>query len=403
MPSIEKNTVLSRRAAIFGGAAATAGLAFGADPLAAGGKDLARPTAAAEPRFAYVGCRTTRARNARGDGLAVFRIDSKTRGWSHQQTHKCENPSFIAFNKAGDVLYAVHGDMTDMSAFRVDRKSGAIALINTVPTNGRNPVHLALDPTGQFLVIANHISKEGVVSNVSTVAVDKDGSLGKVVSTIELPGKIGPHRVEQPFSKPHQCLFDPSGRFIVIADKGYDRIFTLTLDQNGQLQRVKPESAIAREGSGPRHVIFHPELPYLFVINELTSTVMSCRFDTATGSITPIQELSAIPDTFVGFNRAAEIDISPDGRYVYVSNRGHESIGCYAFDPATERLSATGWTKVMGETPRYFNLGPKGDALYVANETSDTIVRFVRHADNGVVARGEVVARTGSPTCILFA
>ncbi|MFC3443790.1 lactonase family protein [Sphingobium rhizovicinum] len=396
MDTNSKHLQVTRRTAILGASIAAASVTVAGSAQAAN-------SSATPIRYAYVGCRTTRARNARGDGLAVFRIDPSSRAWTLQQTHACENPSFLAFNKAGDRLYTVHGDMTELSAFKVDRKTGGISLINTAPCNGRNPVHLAFDPSGRFLVVANHITKEEAVSNVSTVAVEQDGSLGKVVSTIELPGKIGPHRVEQPFSKPHQCLFDPSGKLIVVPDKGLDRVFALTLTVDGQLQRVEPNSAIAREGSGPRHIVYHPTLPFLFVINELTSTVMSCRYDPATGEITPIQELSSLPDTFIAFNRAAEIDISPEGSYIYVSNRGHESIATFSFERATGRLSSVGWTKCLGETPRFFNLSPDARELYVANETSDTIVRFVRHADNGVVARGEVVAKTGSPTCILFA
>jgi len=353
-------------------------------------------------RHAYVGCRTTRARNARGNGLTVFAIDAKG-SWTQQQLFECENPAFLAFDRTGRMLYAVHGDMTDVSAFRIDKRTGGLQFVNKTTTNGRNPVHLAPDPTNRFLVVANHVKTEEYPSNVSVLTIARDGSLGAVLDTMELPGKIGPHRTEQPFSKPHQVLFDPSGRFIAVPDKGLDRIFTLTLTPDGKLQRVAAESAKARESSGPRHVIFHPTLPFLFVINELSSTVLSCKFDPATGEIRPIQEISAIPDTYTGPSRAAEIDISTDGRFVYASNRVEDSIASYTFDGVTGRLAHNGWTKSMGQTPRFFNLSPAGNAMFVANEESDTIVRFLRHADNGVVARGEVVAKTGSPTCILFA
>lgn len=355
-------------------------------------------------RFAYVGCRTTRERNARGDGLGVYAVDPGTGAWAQVQlVGGLLNPSFLAFDRAGRVLYAVHGDASEISAFRIDPRTGQLTGLNQVSTNGRNPVHLAVDPTNRFVVVANHVTRDPHVSNLAVIALEADGSLGAMTDHLPLTGEIGPHRVEQPFAKPHQCVFDPSGRFIAVPDKGLDAIVTYRLDGAGRLRPIETPPARSREGEGPRHIVFHPRAPYAFVVNELSSTVMACRFDPESGALAPIQVVPALPDTFVAFSRASEIDVSPDGRFVYASNRGHDSVAAFAVDARTGRLTATGWTPAEGRTPRFFALDPGGRHLFVANEDSDTIIRFARDAGTGALGDGTVVARTGSPTCVLFA
>lgn len=353
-------------------------------------------------RFAYVGCRTTRERQARGDGIVVYAVDGTSGTWRQVQlVEKLLNPSFLAFDRTGRTLYTVHGDASEISSFRVDPTSGTLSPLNRVSTKGKNPVHLAVDPANRFVVVVNHVTAGEHVSNLAVIALEQDGSLGRMTDHVPITGKIGPHRAEQPFPKPHQCLFDPSGRFIAVPDKGLDLVLTFRLGETGKLHRVG--EAPSREGEGPRHLVFHPTRPYCFVLNELSSTVMSCRFDPASGTLTPIQEISALPDTFIGFSRASEIDISPDGRFVYASNRGDDSIAAFAVDQGTGRLTAAAWTPSAGKTPRFFALDPAGRHLFVANEDSDTIVRFARDEASGAIADAMTVARTGSPTCIVFA
>jgi 6-phosphogluconolactonase (cycloisomerase 2 family) len=158
----------------------------------------------------------------------------------------------------------------------------------------------------------------------------------------------------------------------------------------------------AREGAGPRHMAFHSSLPYAYVLNELSSTIMACRYDPNGGALEPVQELSSLPDTFIGFSRASEIDLSPDGRFVYASNRGHDSIAAFAIDPTSGRLSSDGWIKTEGNTPRFFTIDPSGKHLFAANEDSDTIVHFDRDAERGTLTTPAIVARIGSPTCVLL-
>lgn len=353
----------------------------------------------AAPYFAYVGSRTTRERNARGDGLSVYRVDPAAASWTPVQVLRdLINPSFLCFDRQRRFLYVVHGDRSEISAFRIDPKSGELAFLNQESTGGKNPVHLCIDPTNRFVVVVNHIT-----SSLAVLPINEDGSLGTLCDLVTLTGKIGPHRVEQPFPKPHQALFDQTDRFVVVPDKGLDRTFVFRLDATtGKLAAVEGGVAEAREGAGPRHIAFHPSNRFAYIVNELDSTVTSCRFDAETGRLTPMQVLSALPDSFVGNSRAAEIAVSASGRFVYASNRGHESVAAFAVDETTGRLTAAGWQPSGGRTPRFFALSPADDVLFVANEDSDDIVGFRVDPDTGALAPLGTVAHTGSPVCILF-
>lgn len=347
--------------------------------------------------YVYVGARTTRERNARGDGLNVFRMDTASGAWTHLQLlGDLVNPSFLAFDRTQRFLYTVHGDLSDITAMEIDTASGRLRVINRQSTEGKNPVHLAIDPSNRFVVVANHIT-----STLALLPRNQDGSLKPVIDLVKLEGKIGPHRVEQPFAKPHQAEFDPSGAFIVVPDKGLDVVFTYRIDaEKAKLVQVG-QPVQAREGAGPRHVAFHPAGRLAYVVNELDSTVTGYRFDPGNGALTPFQVVSAVPDTFTGNSRAAEIAVSGDGRFVYASNRGNDSIATFAIDTASGRLTPAGWTLSGGKTPRFFALGGADRFLFAANEDSDSVTMFSRAGDGRLAATDKVV-RVGSPVCILL-
>lgn len=347
--------------------------------------------------YVYVGARTTRERNARGDGLNVYRMDNASGAWTHVQLlGDLVNPSFLAFDRTRRFLYTVHGDLSDITAMAIDPGSGRLRVIGRQSTEGKNPVHLSIDPSNRFVVVANHIT-----STVALLPRHEDGSLGAVIDLVKLEGKIGPHRVEQLFAKPHQVEFDPSGAFIIVPDKGLDAVFTYRIDaEKGKLVQVG-DPAQAREGAGPRHIAFHPAGRYAYVVNELDSTVTGHHFDPAIGSLRPFQVVSAVPDTFTGNSRAAEIAVAADGRYVYASNRGNDSIAIFAIDAESGRLTAAGWTSSGGKTPRFFALGASERFLFAANEDSDTVTMLAR-AEDGRLAATDKIVRVGSPVCILF-
>ena len=355
---------------------------------------------AAPSYFAYVGSRTTRERNARGNGINVYRVDAQSGRWTHiQNVSGLPNPSYLATDRTRRVLYAVHGDLTEISAYRRDARTGELTFLNSASTGGKNPVHLTLDPDNRFVVVANHLSSTLVV-----LARKADGSLGAIADTVTLSGKIGPHRVEQPFAKPHQVEFDRTERFIVVPDKGLDQVFVFRIDAaTGKLHAVESAVPPAREGAGPRHVVFHPTNTYAYVVNELDSTITAHRFDASRGSLTPFQVLTTLPDTFVGSSRAAEIAVAPSGRFVYASNRGHDSVAVFSIDAASGRLAPVSWHESGGKTPRFFAFDAAGRFLFVANEDSDEIVAFNADAATGKLSPTGEVIRTGSPVCIVFA
>jgi 6-phosphogluconolactonase len=308
------------------------------------------------------------------------------------------NPSFLAMRRDGRCLYSVHGDESYATAFSVDRQSGHLAVLNRAETGGRNGVHLALDPAGRFLVVANYGS-----GGVSVLPVRADGSLGDASQVVALPGQPGPDRVEQASSHPHEIVFDPTGRFVVVPDKGLDRVFVFAFDAaTGKLTPTAQGSAVARPGSGPRHAAFHPTLPVLWVLNEIGSTVVTYYWDAERGHLRPAQILPALPSDYTGENTSAEIVVSADGRFVYCSNRGHDSVAVFAADPATGLLAAVEWVASQGRSPRFIAFGPAHRDLYVANEQSDSIIPFRVDAASGKLAPGGGAIHDGSPVTIVF-
>jgi 6-phosphogluconolactonase len=356
-----------------------------------------RTGSASGPRFAYVGCFS--GGNRHGEGISVYRVGAEPRPWSLVQVvRNGTSPSFLVRDPNRPVLYAVLEDAGRVASFRVDAGTGELAPLGEVATGGAAPTHLALDPSGRALVIANYSG-----GSVAVVPVAADGTLGDRTDLVALEGALGPHRTEQASGHPHQCRFDPSGRFLVVPDKGRDRVFLFRLDAAaGRLQAATPASVAARPGAGPRHIDFHPAAPYAYVVNELDSTVVTYRFDPARGTLSPVQVLPSIPPSFTGANTGAGIEVSRSGRFVYATNRGHDSVFVAAIDAGAGTLTAIGWTPAAGRVPRFFCLDPSGAVLYVANQASDTIVAFRVDRERGTLSTIGRVAEAGTPTSIAW-
>lgn len=347
---------------------------------------------------AYVGSRTTRERHARGEGISVFEVDPLHGTLERTQlVGGLVNPSYLALAADGRHLYCVHGDGNEVSSFAVDRASGELAFVNRQSTQGRNPVHLAIAPGGGHLVVTNHLG-----ANLAVLPIAGDGSLQPVVHVVPMSGPVGPHRVEQQQAKPHFNPFDPSGRWVIVPDKGLDRVFSLRFDA-GALVPADVPFAQAREGAGPRNAVFHPRLSLAYVVNELDSTLTTYRFDADTGTLEPLHWLPTLPPTFTGNSRAAGIAIDATGRCLYTSNRGHDSIASFRLDAATGLPTFAGTQPTLGRTPRFFTLSPDGRLLFALNEDSDTIVAFDVAGDSGALSAPHEVARCGSPVCMVFA
>ena len=347
--------------------------------------------------YAYVGCYTSAQRYARGDGIHVYRVDPETAAWTHvQHVGGLVNPSFLITGRDGRFLYSAHGDETYATAFAVDRSSGNLTLLNRAAAGGNNGVHLAADPSGRYLVVANYSS-----GNVAVMPIRSDGALDDAAQVVALPGQPGPHRVEQASSHPHQILFDPSGKFVVVPDKGLDRVFVFRFDgTTGKLTPTAQGAGVARAGAGPRHAAFHPALPVLWVLNEISSTLTTWFWEAERGHLRAARVHSTLPTDYTGENTASEIAVSAGGRFVYCSNRGHDSIAVFAVDAATGQLSSAGWTSTLGRTPRFIGFDPAHRFLYAANEQADTIVTF--RGDGALKAVGTPI-HNASPVSIAFA
>lgn len=379
------------RRAFLGSLGASVGMLPLIQPVRAAAKSQSKGS---KPMFAFVGCRTTKERNARGEGIGVFRIDEPGQWTRLDLFREIVNPSFLLVEPSRRCLYALHGDMSEVSAFRIDGKSGALTLLGTQSTRGRNPVHLVVTPNRQNLVVANYAT-----GTVASLPIKGDGSLGEVREPIALPGEPGPHRLEQTSSHPHGTTLDRTGKFLLVPDKGLDRVFVFRVTADG----VAPHSPFfvqGREGAGCRHVSFHPTLSMAYVVNELDSSVTAYRWDPVAGSLFPVQVIPSVPGDFTGNNRAAEIAVHPDGHHLYVSNRGHDSIACVALDPRAGMMTSHSWLKSGGRGPRFFSISPDRGHLHVANELTDTIVGYALDNRGVPTERTDLTLPFGSPTCI---
>ena len=346
--------------------------------------------------WALIGTRTTRERKARGQGITVCAVQPDGSLQARQVLGGMVNPSYLVASRDGHLVYTVHGDGNAISLLDFDRGTGRIALRRSFDAQLRNPVHLALDRDERHLLVSSHLTGELVV-----IALAANGSPQSVVQRVALPGPPGPHRVEQPFSKPHFNPFDPSGRFVVVPDKGLDRIFVFTFDE-GQLAPAAEPFVQTREGAGPRGVAFHPREPWMYAVGELDSTVTAYALDSTSGRLVPRQWLTTLPESFTGNSRAAAIAIDPAGRHLYASNRGCDTIEVYAIAATSGLLRHLQSRPSEGRTPRFFTPHPDGHTLYVLNEDSDTIVQIAIDPVRGELGGTRAVLPCASPVCLVF-
>ena len=344
--------------------------------------------------FAYVGSRTTRERNARGEGLSVHHVDAKDGSLERVQVlGEVVNPTYLAVSADGRRLYTVHGDRTEASAFAVDAASGRLERINTVDCGGLNPVHLTHDMSGQFLVVTNHLR-----GGVAVLPIGPGGELLPPVQTVATEGIPGPHRTEQPGPKPHFSGFDSTGLWLLVPDKGLDRTFVFRYAA-GRLALAG--EAEARPGAGPRHLAVHPRGDRVYVVNELDSTLTTLAFDPGSGALVQLHWLPTLPGGFTGHSRAAGIALDTAARTLYASNRGHDSIAVFTLDATSGLPRFVDAVPTGGRTPRSFTLSPDGQRLYALNEDSDSITLFDVAADGRLQPTGRSTV-CGSPVCLVF-
>jgi 6-phosphogluconolactonase len=387
----------TRRSLLLGAAGAMTSLAAGG-LLSSVREASAQGASGAGAWFAYVGCFSSEQRHARGKGISVYRIDPSGTWTLVQTAESIANPQFIAFDRQKRFLYSVHGDGTEVSAYAIDKLSGQLKFLNKQPTNGNNSTHLTPDPSNRFIVIGNG-------PGIAVFPINEDGSLKPFTDMVPAPGPVGPHRNQSGAGPhPHYVSFDPSGRFLLAPDRGTDRVLIYRLDAaTGKLAPNEPPFGATRRGAGPRHLAFHPNKTWAYVCDELDSTVTAYAWNAERGELNAIQVIPSVPDTFMGNNSPAEIEVAASGNFVYVSNRGHDSIAILAIDPQSGRLAPVAWEPTQGRTPRFFGLDPAGEFLYAANLESHTILAFRVDQKSGKLTPTGQVVQTGSPSCIIFA
>jgi 6-phosphogluconolactonase len=388
----------ARRTFLLGAAGGMATLAASGLIPTAKHASAAEAAGAAFPLFAYIGCFTEVSRKAKGKGISVYQIDPSG-AWTLLQTlETVPNPQFIALDRQQRFLYSVHGDGTEVCAYAIDKPSGQLKFLNKQLTNGMNSTHLTPDPSNRYIVIGNG-------PGVAVFPINQDGSLAPFSDMVPAAGEVGPHRNQRGAGPhPHYVSFDPSGRFLVAPDRGTDRVLIYRLDlSTGKLVANDPGFAKTRSGAGPRHLAFHPAKPWAYVCDELDSTVTAYAWNSDRGELKAFQVIPTLPASYMGNNSPAEIEVAPSGNFVYVSNRGHDSIVIYSVDPESGLLAPLGWEPTQGRTPRFFTLDPSGGLLYAANLESHNIVAFRVDQDTGKLTPVGRMVETGSPSCIIFA
>lgn len=342
--------------------------------------------------YAYVGCRTTKERNARGEGLKTYEILPSGQ-WKELQCLATEpNPSFQTLDREGKFLYSVHGDLTKVSSYKI-RPDHTLAHLNTVEIGGRNPVDVTVDRDNRHVIVA---TLQG--GTLYTIKRNADGSLGDVVAAFTYEGKE-----EGKVSTIHQCLWDRNRNFLFAAAQGrihgYGQFRSLKYDHaTGTFSEVS--RFMARTWDEPRHAAVHPNNRWVYLCEEKGNKVLYFQFDQNSGKMEAMQELTTVPETVTGYSDASEVMVDPTGQYVVVSNRYTDSMAVYRIDQNTGYLKNTGFFPCLGKTPRFFCFGPNGKC-YVANEDSDTIVEFDFTAGQLIPTLN--VVHTGSPVCIVFA
>ena len=347
---------------------------------------------------AYFGTYT----GTKSEGIYVAKFDAETgKAEEPKLAAKATSPSFLAVHPDGRHLYAVNE--TDrwrdqsggyVTAYAIDVATGQLKELNQQSTGGGAPCHVIVDAVGKHVLAANYMG-----GNVAVLPLNPSGELLPHSALVQHKGSsVNPNRQKQPHA--HSINLSPDGRFALAADLGTDRIYVSAFDVAKGSLAAQSEMALP-PGSGPRHLAFSPDGKFVFVINELLSTLASFSWDAAKGTLTAVDSQPTLPKDFSGSSTTAEVRVHPNGRFVYGSNRGHDSIAVFAVDEAG-KLRLVEHVATGGRTPRNFNFDPTGKFLWVANQGSDSVVLFRVDAATGKLATTGQSLSVGSPVCIRF-
>lgn len=375
-------------------------LSFPQPDVRGGDTQVKKPAA----QLVYFGTYT---RGTTSKGIYVANLDMATGKLSDVRVAaEVDNPSFVAIHPSGKYLYSVN-ELTDfggeksaaggVSAFAIDAKTGKLTLLNQQSTRGGAPCHAVVDATGKFVLSANYGG-----GSVTVHPIGDDGKLGAATSFVQHQGKsVNPGRQEAPHA--HSINLDAANQFAFVADLGLDKVKSYQFDaKRGTLAANPSGDATMKPGAGPRHFAFRPDGKFAFVNNEIDSTVTALSYDAQRGALTPVNTVSTLPDGGHPGNSTAECRVHPSGRFVYVSNRGHDSIAIFATDPESGRVTRIGNESTQGKTPRNFAIDPTGTYLLAENQGSDSVVVFRIDAETGKLQATGDKAEVPKPVCARF-
>src|SRR5215468_1156343 len=351
----------------------------------------------------YIGTYTEN--GSKSKGIYAYRYDAATQeitplGLAAETT----NPSWVALHPNGRFLYAVNEvqnyngpNSGGVSAFAIDRATGKVTFLNEVSSRGADPCYVTVDKAGKFVLVANYSG-----GSVAAFPISDDGKLGESSAFVQHTGHgINPKRQEAAHA--HSIDLSPDERFAFVDDLGLDQLLIYKFDKGkGSLKPGNPPFAKLDAGAGPRHFALHPSGQYAYVVSELASTVTAFSFASRAGTFNRIQTISALPEDFKGENDDAEIEVHPSGKFLYASNRGHDSIAVFSIDPAKGTLTPVEHTPTQGKTPRNFAIDPTGALLFAENQESNNIVVFRIDPNTGKLTATGKTLEVGQPVCIKF-
>lgn len=337
------------------------------------------------------------------EGIYVFEFDRAKGKLTWIQTMPTlESPTFLEVHPSGKFLYAVNrGPVEEMqnsgsvSAFSIDGKTGKLTLLNQRPSYGNGPCHISIDQTGKWAFISNY--QEG---NFVVMSLFDDGLVGSSAGARKhLGNSVNEERQEKPHV--HSAVVAPDNEFILVSDLGTDQIHSYKLDHaNGRIDDGATPFLKVKPGSGPRHLAFHPNGRYAYSAEELTSTVAVMEYDKATGALTmKADSIVSLPATFKGDNTAADIHVHPNGKFLYLSNRGHNALAIFSIDPSG-MIKLIGQQDTKGKIPRNFLIDLKGEFVWVANQDSNNIVTFRVNPGTGKLQFVSDATGIPSPVCL---
>jgi 6-phosphogluconolactonase (cycloisomerase 2 family) len=403
----------------------TSAVLVGSAPLLAGGMK-AQPAGGKAHLMAYVGTFSSPLRDVpptqvdlppgNGRGIHLYRVDRSTGALTPSGVYELgTSPNCLALNAAGTRLYSSNetdrvgeGNEGTVSAFAINRADGQLSLLNTVRSGGAGPTYVSIHPSAKFVLVANYFG-----GSVAVLPILPDGRLGTATDVKQDSGTVGPKKASNAppgsfaFSghdrtHAHMIEADSSGRFVLHADLGLDRIFVWKFDERtGVLTANDPPAVSLPPGDGPRHFFFHPNGRWCYSLQEEGSNIVLFDYDSAKGRLAARQTISSLPPGFAGSNFCSEIMVSGDGRFVYAGNRLHDSIGIFSVG-TTGELTFVGEEWTRGNYPRSFNFDPSGQFLYSCNQRADNITVFRVDRNTGGLAFTGQYTPVGNPSSIVF-